>query len=78
MRSGTSIGVLVAEITNRVSLSLCCAKTRRWLLTSSFSGLTLPCIFADQPAENLPVLDPGGDVDDAAGLLDQGLLLQCP
>jgi hypothetical protein len=32
-------------------------------------------IFADQAAENLPTLDPGGDVDQAAGLTQRRLLL---
>jgi hypothetical protein len=34
-------------------------------------------VFGDQAAENLLALDPGSDVDDAAGLTERGLLLQC-
>jgi hypothetical protein len=32
-------------------------------------------VFADQAPEDLPALDPGGDVDGAAGLPQRGFLL---
>jgi len=33
-------------------------------------------VFADQPADDASALDPGGDIDDAAGLALRGFLLQ--
>ena len=33
-------------------------------------------VLADQAAEDLPALDPGGDVQSAAGLAQRGFLLQ--
>ncbi len=33
-------------------------------------------VFADQATEDLPALDPDGDVDDTAGLAQRGFLLQ--
>ena len=33
-------------------------------------------VFADQAAEDLPALDPGGDIDGVAGLAQRGFLLQ--
>jgi hypothetical protein len=33
-------------------------------------------VFADQPADDAPALDPGGDIDDAAWLAQRGLLSQ--
>jgi len=32
-------------------------------------------IFADQTAENLPALDPGGDIDGVAGLVQRRFFL---
>ena len=41
------------------------------------SPLTLPrAVFADQPAEDLPTLDPGSDIDDAGRLAQRGLMQQ--
>ena len=47
--------------------TLCRAKVRSWPLTSRFSRLGCSAVFADQAAQHMPMFDPGGDVDDAAG-----------
>jgi hypothetical protein len=52
----------------RVPEDLCFAKTRSQALTRRFAFLGRSPVFADQTAENLSALDPGGHVDGVAGL----------
>jgi hypothetical protein len=41
-----------------------------------FPWLGCSAVFADHSAEDLPALDPGGDIDGVAGLTQRGFLLQ--
>ena len=55
---------------------LCCAKTRSWRLTWRSRSLGRSAVLGDEAVQNLPTLDPGGDVDGLAGLPLRGLLLK--
>ncbi len=56
---------------------VCRAKTRSLSLTWCFgAGLGCSMVFADQAADGLPALDPGGEIDDVSGLVQRRPLPQ--